>query len=76
MKYVIPSYQRADILKTKTLCFLEKQGVSPEDVYIFIREDDPQAEDYASLAHPTTRYNINRRCGDRYDSQCDYKSFC
>ena len=58
MKYVIPSYQRADILKTKTLCFLEKQGVSPEDVYIFIREDDPQAEDYASLAHPTTRYNI------------------
>jgi len=49
MKFVIPSYKRVETLKSKTLKFLTSQGVANQDVYIFIREDDPQINEYSEL---------------------------
>jgi len=40
MKYVIPSYQRVDKLKNNTLKYLDKQGISKDDIYIVVRVDD------------------------------------
>ena len=40
MKYVIPSYQRANILKNKTLKYLDKHNIKKDDIYIIVREDD------------------------------------
>lgn len=40
MKYVIPSYKRADILKNKTLKYLERHNVKKTDIYIIVRNDD------------------------------------
>ena len=40
MKYVIPSYKRANILKNKTLKYLEKHNVKKSDIYIIVRKDD------------------------------------
>jgi len=34
----IPSYQRVGIIQTKTLALLQKQGVSPNRVYIFVAD--------------------------------------
>ena len=56
MKFVIPSYKRVDTLKSKTLKFLTSQGVENQEVYIFIREDDPQINDYDSLG--ADNYNV------------------
>lgn len=56
MKFVIPSYKRVEALKSKTLTFLTSQGVANQDVYIFIRDDDPQAEQYNSLG--ADNYNV------------------
>ena len=49
MKFVIPSYQRVELLKSKTLSFLEGQGVFPKDIYVFVRDDDPQLKDYNNI---------------------------
>ena len=56
MKYVIPSYKRVGSLLDKTLKFLTSQGVKNDDVYIFIREDDPQINEYNSLGEDN--YNV------------------
>jgi hypothetical protein len=40
MKYVIPSFRRADILKNKTLKYLEKHNIKKDDIYIIVRNDD------------------------------------
>ena len=40
MKYVIPSYQRVDKLKNNTLKYLDKHGVSKDDIYIVVRSDE------------------------------------
>ena len=40
MKYVIPSFQRADKLKKQTLSYLNLHGVSKDDIYIVVRTDD------------------------------------
>lgn len=49
MKFVIPSYQRVELLKSKTLKFLEDQGVYPKDIYVFVRDDDASLEQYLGL---------------------------
>jgi len=49
MKFVIPSYQRVELLKSKTLKFLEDQGVYPKNIYVFVRDDDSQLEEYNAL---------------------------
>jgi len=49
MKFVIPSYQRVELLKEKTLAFLKEQGVYPKDIYVFVRDDDPQIDLYNAL---------------------------
>jgi hypothetical protein len=46
MKFVIPSYQRPYIFRDYTLKFLSKHGVSVNDIYVFVREDDPYADYY------------------------------
>ena len=56
MKFVIPSYKRVGTLLDKTLKFLTSQGVANQDVYIFIREDDPQINEYNSLGEDN--YNV------------------
>ena len=40
MKIVIPSYNRPDILKQKTLKFLLEENYAPEDIYIFLKNDE------------------------------------
>ena len=49
MKFVIPSYKRSEILKAKTLKYLDEMGISREEVYVFIREDDTDYEGYKSI---------------------------
>ena len=49
MKYVIPSFQRAEIFKSKTLKYLDSMGIDRSEVYVFIREDDPDYEKYNSI---------------------------
>tara|TARA_R110002072_G_scaffold270965_1_gene430737 strand:- start:739 stop:1452 length:714 start_codon:yes stop_codon:yes gene_type:complete len=46
---VIPSYQRAEQLKEKTLTYLELQGVDKKDIYIFVRTDDSKLSEYESI---------------------------
>lgn len=53
--YVIPSYQRADILKTKTLSMLTRYGITPDEIHVFIA--DTPAERLAYQEY--TRYNIH-----------------
>mgnify|MGYP003642738202 FL=1 len=46
MKFVIPSYQRPYIFRDYTLKFLAKHGVSLDDIYVFVREDDAYQDYY------------------------------
>ena len=56
MKFVIPSYKRVSNLLTKTLKFLTSQGVANKDVWIFVRNDDPQIYEYRALRDDN--YNV------------------
>tara|TARA_R110001592_G_scaffold285220_2_gene553589 strand:+ start:13 stop:741 length:729 start_codon:yes stop_codon:yes gene_type:complete len=56
MKFVIPSYQRSQQLIKKTLTYLENQGVANEDVFIFIRVDDDDLQNYYLLKDK--EYNV------------------
>ena len=49
MKFIIPSFQRSEILQAKTLKYLDVMGVDRSDVYVFIREDDKDYEGYNSI---------------------------
>ena len=49
MKFVIPSYQRAEQLKSKTLAYLEEQSVDPKTIYVFVRTDDNNLSKYQSI---------------------------
>ena len=49
MKFIIPSFKRSEKLQKKTLTYLKSQNVNNEDVYIFIRVDDPELTDYLKL---------------------------
>ena len=49
IKFVIPSFQRCKKLNDHTLQFLRNQNISLEDVWVFIREDDPQLDVYGML---------------------------
>jgi hypothetical protein len=49
MKFIIPSFQRSEILQAKTLKYLDEMGVDRADVYVFIREDDNDYEGYNNI---------------------------
>ena len=49
MNFAIPSFQRASILKEKTINYLLGQGVEPSSIYVFVREDDKDVGEYLSL---------------------------
>ena len=49
MKFVIPSYQRAEQLKSKTLTYLREQRIDPQHIYIFVRNDDEKLSEYQSI---------------------------
>ena len=49
IKYVIPSYLRCDKLKDLTLEFLIDQDINLQDCYVFLRDDDPDLENYGEL---------------------------
>jgi len=49
MKYVIPSFQRAEVFQDKTLKYLDSMDIGRGDVYVFIREDDQDYEKYNSI---------------------------
>tara|TARA_B100000767_G_scaffold233443_1_gene225804 strand:+ start:3495 stop:4250 length:756 start_codon:yes stop_codon:yes gene_type:complete len=49
MKFIIPSFQRSEILQAKTLKYLDVMGVDRSDVYVFIREDDTDYQGYANI---------------------------
>ena len=40
MKIAIPSYNRASILKSKTLAYLLKEGYDPSEIYIFLKNNE------------------------------------
>ena len=45
VKYVIPSYNRSNIIKTHTLKILEKYNIPKKQIYIFV-SDNKQYDDY------------------------------
>ena len=49
IKYVIPSYQRANKFVDLTYTFLKDQGIDLQDVWLILREDDPQLEMYGII---------------------------
>jgi cellulose synthase/poly-beta-1,6-N-acetylglucosamine synthase-like glycosyltransferase len=51
MKYkiVIPSYNRADTLATKTIPVLQRQKINPKDVYVFVANEDEKKKYQAAL---------------------------
>jgi len=49
MKFVVPSYQRFAEIQEKTLKYLIDQGVPNKSIYIVVREDDKQIEQYRGL---------------------------
>ena len=51
MKFVIPSYKRPYIFRDYTLKFLSKHGVSVNDVYVIVRDDDPLQDYYLKSCH-------------------------
>ena len=55
VQFVIPSYQRAQKLKDQTLKFLSYHTWN-KDVWIFVRDDDPQIEEYRKLSDDN--YNV------------------
>lgn len=46
MKYVIPSYQRPQELKSKTLNYLCNQKIDAKDIFIIVRSDDKYLHEY------------------------------
>jgi len=55
VQFVIPSYQRAEKLKEQTLKFLSFHTWN-KDVWIFVRDDDPQIEQYRKFRDDN--YNV------------------
>lgn len=51
MKFAIPSFQRPNILKEKTINYLLGQGIDPKSIYIFCRDDDKYINEYISMGH-------------------------
>jgi hypothetical protein len=51
----IPSYKRAEILKTKTLAVLQKYGIEPERIFIFVADKDE--EELYKKTLPEKAYN-------------------
>lgn len=49
MKFVIPSYKRHDILMNKSYNYLIKHNINTDDIYIMVRSDDPQLEEYKRI---------------------------
>ena len=49
MKYIIPSFKRFEKLKSQTLAFLNRHDINTNDIYVFVRGDDPELQDYLSL---------------------------
>ena len=47
--FVIPSYQRAEQLKAKTLTYLREQRIDPQHIYIFVRNDDEKLSEYQNI---------------------------
>lgn len=47
----IPSYKRAETLKNKTLALLQKYGISPEIIYIFVANED-EKQIYQTILPP------------------------
>jgi hypothetical protein len=40
MKIAIPSYNRASVLKSKTLAYLLREGYNPSEIYIFLKNNE------------------------------------
>lgn len=49
LKFVIPSYQRPGIFLAKTLKYLYEHDIESEDIYLFIRKDDPEIDKYQNI---------------------------
>ena len=49
IKYIIPSYQRAKKFSDLTYEFLKFQNIDLQDVWLILREDDPQLELYGMI---------------------------
>ena len=49
MKFVIPSYKRCEKVKSETLAFLERHNVPLDDIWLVVREDDPELEEYGKI---------------------------
>ncbi len=54
--YIIPSYQRANTLATKTLAMLHRYGITPPEIHIFVADVPSERVAYAAFAE---RYNLH-----------------
>jgi hypothetical protein len=59
MIFVIPSYQRAEVLRQKSLALLFKYGVRGKDIHVFIVDSPEQIAAYAYLKE----LDVNVHCG-------------
>ena len=49
IKYIIPSFQRANKFTDLTYKFLKEQDIDLQNVWLILREDDPQLEMYGMI---------------------------
>lgn len=72
MKFVIPSFNRIDEIKNKSLKFLEKYDIDFNDVYIFIRNDDKYIEEYKNIPKVNTVICEVKGIGNTHNFITDY----
>jgi hypothetical protein len=62
MKIVIPSYNRPGMIKEKTLAFLHRNNVLPEEIDIIV-ETDKMKEEYITYTGPQYNYIVSNTKG-------------
>jgi hypothetical protein len=53
IKYIIPSYQRPEQFKNKTFKYLMDHDIPKDQIYVFVRSDDPDLNKYFEIKGPT-----------------------
>jgi len=69
MKIAIPSYNRASVLKSKTLAYLLQEGYDPSDMYVFLKNQE-QLEIYKKEIDTPVNWVV---CNN--ENICDKRTF-
>jgi hypothetical protein len=69
MKIAIPSYNRASILKSKTLAYLLQEGFDPSEIVVFVKNDEQKTLYQKEISTPVTWVVCNNQ------NLCDKRTF-